>query len=356
MTDGVTDTNCCNARVLDAKDIDDRRLLAELRANPQIEVVDSWHLQVASARELRSPIGPESTAECRYWAYYPWRRTVVSMLDPKAFRRVRLDRNRNMITADEQEILGALRIGVVGLSVGHAAAYALAAQGMCGELTLADFDQLELSNLNRVPGTVFDLGLNKATVAARRIAELDPFLPVRVLPSGLTPSLVDQFLDGLDIVVEECDSLDMKAIVREAARRRGVPVLMATSDRGLFDVERYDLEPQRPIFHGLLGDTDVDELCGLTSREKVPHVLRILDAANLSPRGAASLVEIGHTLSAWPQLAGDVALGATAVAEAVRKIGLGEALPSGRVHIDIEKALDHLDDPHARACSRARTP
>ena len=183
-----------------------------------------------------------------------------------------------MITADEQEILGALRIGVIGLSVGHAVAYALAAQGMCGELTLADFDQLELSNLNRVPGTVFDLGLNKATVAARRIAELDPYLPVRVMTSGLTPDLVDEFLDGLDIVVEECDSLDMKAIVREAARRRRLPVLMATSDRGLVDVERYDLEPQRPIFHGLLGDTDVAELSRVDqSREgpaRSPHPRR----------------------------------------------------------------------------------
>ena len=45
---------------------------------------------------------------------------------------------------------------------------------------LADFDHLELSNLNRVPATVFDIGLNKAEVAARRIAELDPICPLRL--------------------------------------------------------------------------------------------------------------------------------------------------------------------------------
>ena len=348
VTPVAADTNNCNARLLDATDSADSRLLADLRSDPQIEVVDHWHLQAASARQVRPPLEPELTVECRFWAYYPWRRAVVSVLGPEAFRRVRLDRNRNMITADEQELLRALRIGVIGLSVGHAVAYAVAAQGLCGELRLADFDQLELSNLNRVPATVFDLGVNKATVAARRIAELDPYLPVRVMTSGLTPDLVEEFLDGLDIVVEECDSLEMKAIVREAARRRGLPVLMATSDRGLVDVERYDLEPQRPILHGLLGDVDTTELRGLANREKIPHVLRILDAASLSTRGAASLLEIGHTLSAWPQLAGDVALGASAVAEAVRRLGLGEALPSGRVRIDIAKALDQLDDPTAR--------
>ena len=98
----------------------------------------------------------------------------------QGFRTLRLDRNRNNITAGEQARLGSLTIGVAGLSVGHVIAHTLAVQGLCGCIRLADFDHLELSNLNRVPATVFDLGLNKAHVAARRIAELDPYLRVEV--------------------------------------------------------------------------------------------------------------------------------------------------------------------------------
>jgi molybdopterin/thiamine biosynthesis adenylyltransferase len=337
-----TDADSCRARIIDP---DDRQALDELRANSHIEFVDRWHAQETSLRRLRPAPAPELITEPRRWAYYPWRRAVVSILGPRAFRAVRLDRNRNLITSGEQDRLGRLRIGVVGLSAGHAIAHTLALEGLCGELRLADFDGLELSNLNRVAATVFDLGVNKATVAARRIAELDPYLPVQVLTSGLTEQAVDGFLDGLDIVVEECDSLDMKAVVREAARARRLPVLMATSDRGLVDVERYDLEPRRPILHGLLGDIDIAELHALTSRDKVQHVLRILDGAGLSPRGAASLIEVGNTLSTWPQLAGEVALGATAVVEAVRRIGLRETLPSGRVRVDVARALDHLHQP-----------
>ena len=97
--------------------------------------------------------------------------------------------------------------------MGHAIAHTLAAQGLCGELRLADFDHLELSNLNRVPATVFDLGVNKAVVCARRIAELDAYLRVTVVTSGITAT-VDTFLDRLDIVVEECDSLAAKVLVR----------------------------------------------------------------------------------------------------------------------------------------------
>jgi hypothetical protein len=52
-------------------------------------------------------------------------------------------------------------------------------------------------------------------------------------------------------------------------------------------------------------------------------MLRILEAEQLSPRVLAFVVEIDRTLSTWPQLAGDVLSGATAIAEAVRRIGLG---------------------------------
>jgi molybdopterin/thiamine biosynthesis adenylyltransferase len=285
------------------------------------------------------------TTEPVRWVYYPWRRTVVSVLGPRAFRLLRLDRNRNLITAAELERLGRLRIGIVGLSSGHAVAYTLAAQGVCGELRLADFDDLELTNLNRVPATVFDLGMNKAVVCARRIAELDPYLPVTVEPAGITAQTVDGFLDGLDAVIEECDSLDAKVLIREVARIRRLPVLMATSDRGLLDVERFDLEPSRPIMHGLLGDVDTARFAHLSNEEKLPHALRMTDASQVSSRMAASLIEVGKTVSTWPQLCSDVALNASVLAEAVRRIGLGEKLPSGRVRIDTAAMLDELAEP-----------
>jgi molybdopterin/thiamine biosynthesis adenylyltransferase len=331
--------------LLDDRQAADRQVLDRLRADPRIEFVDQLDRQRATLHRLLPAPSPDLLAEPERWVYYPWRRTVVRMLGPRAYRRTRLDRNRNLITTDEQDRLATLRVGVVGLSVGHAIAHTLAAQGLGGQLRLADFDHLELSNLNRVPATVFDLGENKAVVAARRIAELDPYLDVQIVPDGLTAATIGPFLDGLDILIEECDSLDIKALVREAARARAVPVLMATSDRGLLDVERFDIDPQRPIFHGLLAGVDAQFLAGLSNRDKVPYVLRVLEAPSLSARGAASLVEVGHTLATWPQLAGDVSVGAAAVATAVQRIGLGLPLESGRIRLDVAEHLDRLRPP-----------
>ena len=338
------------ARVLDENNLADRAELDQLRADPRIE----WHDMSADQRRglesLLPPASEELLAEQERWVHYPWRERVIKLLGPNAFRRLRLDRNRNKITAaEQQEQLGKLTIGVIGLSVGHAIAHTLALEGICGELRLADFDEIELSNLNRIPASLLDLGENKAVVAARRIAEIDPYLPVVVFEDGITRSNIDQFCDGLDIIVEECDSLEIKVIVRDAAIERGLPILMETSDRGLLDVERFDLEPTRPPFHGLLGPGfDFAGVADLSPREIVPHVLKILDASELSERMRASLPEIGTTLSTWPQLAGDVQLGGASVAAAVRRIGLGLPLSSGRARVDLNQQLDQISDPAHR--------
>ena len=344
------------AVILDPRDQADSATLAELQADERICVLDHYAEQRTQLSTLRLPAAESLVTEPMRWAYYPWRRCVIAVLGPRGFRALRLDRNRNMITAAEQDRLGTLTIGVAGLSVGHIIAHTLVIQGLCGEIRLADFDTLELSNLNRVPATVFDLGVNKAVVAARRIAELDPYLPVQVFEAGLTPDTVQAFTDGLDIVIEECDSLDMKAVLRQAARERALPVLMATSDRGLVDIERFDLHPDRPILHGLLSDVDAALLPGMSNRDKVPHILRHLDAERLSARTAASLVEVDQSISTWPQLAADVNLGATTLAEAVRRIGLGERLESGRTRIDIASALDRLSEPEMAAAPPTTAP
>ena len=321
----------------------DEAELSELRSRPGLQILDQAGHGQDELRRLQPPPTADELAEPSRWAYFPWRNAVVRLPGPAAYRRIRTDRNRNKITGPEQDRLGALTIGVVGLSVGHAIAHTIALEGLCGELRLADFDTIELSNLNRIPAGVFDLGINKAVVTARRIAELDPYLPVRVLPDGLTDASMDEFFDGLDLVIEECDSLDIKVRVREEARQRGIPVIMETSDRGLFDVERYDQEPSRPLFHGLLGDVDAGSLHGLPTRDKAPHVMRILQASQLSARMAASMVEIDRTVSTWPQLGGDIALGASMVATAVRRFGRGQRLPSGRIRVDLEESFDRLD-------------
>lgn len=277
------------------------------------------------------------------WFLYPWSRRVVHVLPEREFRELRASRNRNKISTEEQDRLRALRIGVVGLSVGSASAMALAMEQVGGELFLADFDRLSLSNMNRLRAGVHEIGLAKGLVTARAISELDPYVRVRPFLDGITEENMDAFLRPggrpLDLLVEECDDLYVKVRIREAARALRIPVIMETSDRGLLDIERFDLEPGRPIFHGLTGPLDAEKLRGLDSYDKVPIVLRIIGERTVSPRLAASLVEVKSTLRTWPQLASAVSLGAAAVTDTARRIALGQLTTSGRFFVDLEEIV-----------------
>lgn len=280
------------------------------------------------------------------WVYYPWLRRLVRVVPEPEFREIRTSRNRNKITAAEQAKLLSLDLAVIGLSVGRATAVTLALEGIGGHIRLADFDTLSLSNMNRLWAGVHELGVNKAVLTARTLLEIDPYLEVSVYPEGLGPDDLDRFLTAgrpVDILFEECDDLEMKIRAREAARRHRIPVLMETSDRGMLDIERFDLEPDRPLFHGLAGELDPDSLRGLSTYEKVPTVAKILGLSTLSRRMAASLIDVDATLKTWPQLASAVALGGALNADAARRLALGGLRESGRFHVDLDQLI--REDP-----------
>ena len=338
-----TRTKAWRPLILDMKTRSQREVLRVLREDPSLQIIDRLADQQGELSKVLPPPSPSLLDDGQRWVYYPWRRAIVRLLAPRAFSTLRLDRNRNKLTRPEQARQRALRIGIVGLSAGHTIAHVLAMEGLAGELRLADFDTMDLSNLNRVPASVLDLGINKAIVAARRISEIDPYLRVETNTEGIQPENLGAFLDGLDVVIEECDSLDIKLLVREMARERRIPVIMETSDRGVLDVERFDLEPHRAIFHGLLGSTKSSELTNLTLAEKAPYVLRMLGAEDVSSRGAASFLEgAAGAVTGWPQLGSEVTLGAATVATAVRRIGMAGELPSGRVRFDLEDGISEI--------------
>ncbi|MFE0100483.1 Rv1355c family protein [Streptomyces sp. NPDC059009] len=271
------------------------------------------------------------------WVWYPWSRRLVHVLPPDEYRELRQSRNRYKITAEEQALLTDRTIAVIGLSVGAASAVTLAQEGVGSRFRLADFDRLALSNLNRLRASVTDIGLPKVVISARQMYEIDPYLDIEVWPHGLAEGNVDAFLTGggrADLLVEECDDLYIKVYARERARAQGIPVLMETNERGMLDVERFDREPERPLLHGLLSGVAAADLKTLSTREKVPYVLRILDQERPSERFVPSLVEIGQTISSWPQLASGVALGAALVTDTARRLLLGTFTSSGRFFVD----------------------
>ena len=290
-------------------------------------------------QEARNIWPSDSPSEYGVWVYFPWSRCLVHTLPESEYHFLRSNRNCYKITPEEQNQLRSCTIGIVGLSVGKAAAQTLALEGIGGSFRLADYDTLSLSNLNRLQGGIQHVGLNKAVLAARQLFEINPFLKIELFEEGITESNIDTFLDDdcrLDLLIEECDDLYVKVRLREAARELRIPVLMETSDRGLLDIERFDMEPDRPLFHGVLGSINGADLKGLSTKEKLPIVLKILDVGQVSAATKASMLEIEETLETWPQLGSAVTLGGAVITDTARRILLGNLQKSGRFYIDLE--------------------
>jgi molybdopterin/thiamine biosynthesis adenylyltransferase len=319
------------------------------------ELIKGKHPSVKIKPEEYSPLidlhlAGQDIFEYGVWAWYPWSRRLVHLLDEEEFAEVRTNRNQYKITRAERDALATKRIGIVGLSVGQSIALTLSMERGFGELRLADFDTLELSNLNRIRTGVHNLGVPKVAIAAREIAEIDPFLRVTCFFDGLTEANIDAFFtDGgkLDLFVDECDGLDMKIISRFKARELGIPVLMDTSDRGMLDIERFDLEPKRPILHGAVENVDASTIKGLSNEDKVPIILQMLGADNISLRAKASMIEVEQTINTWPQLASSVTLGGAVGADLSRRILLDQFHDSGRYYIDLDELITDRHPIHS---------
>lgn len=297
--------------------------------------------------EIIRHLGGVSKNHYGVWVYYPWSGRLVHLLDEVEFSELRTARNHFKITPEEQLELSKKIIGIIGLSVGQSVALTLAMERSCGELRIADFDDLELSNLNRIRTGLHNLGIPKVVATAREIAEIDPFIKVICYPEGITEENIDDFIAGgqnLDVLIDECDGVDIKVLCREKARSYKVPVLMEASDRCTVDIERFDLEPERPIFHGRVPDLSYQLIKGKTKEEILPYIFPIAGIDTLSERMKYSLNQIGKTITTWPQLASAVVMGGGVTADISRRICLGQLSVSGRFFIDLEELIKEKNE------------
>jgi len=284
------------------------------------------------------------------WVYYPWSGHLVHILDEQEFVEVRTAANRNKITPQEQERLAGKTVGVLGLSVGNSIALTMALERSFGTIKVADFDELDMSNLNRLRASLGDLGVNKAELAARQIAELDPYLTVMVYGNGVDNLNIDRFFDdapALDVLIEECDTPYVKILAREHAKSRGIPVVAEASDRGLLEIERFDREPTRRLLGGLLDELTTEMLADADPDSRAAAMATMIGLDTISDRAAMSAIELDTTLTTWPQLAAEVNHGGALVATAVRAIFLGHDVPSGRRHVDIPFGIGMTPHPAA---------
>lgn len=83
--------------------------LEAVRRDPATLIVEQLAGQLAELRSIRGH-DPDLEEEEPYWAYFPWRRALVSLLGPRGFRALRLDRNRNKILGKSSSVSSVRRL------------------------------------------------------------------------------------------------------------------------------------------------------------------------------------------------------------------------------------------------------
>lgn len=136
-------------------------------------------------------------------------------------------------------LLPTLHLCVVGLGgVGSWAAEALARSGI-GRITLIDFDEVALSNVNRqLPARSDTVGCKKIQVMAERIAQINPDCDCRLIDDFVTSANLTAHLGAAhayDYVIDAIDSITFKAAMIHHCRRNKLPIITTGGAGGLSD-------------------------------------------------------------------------------------------------------------------------
>lgn len=298
-------------------------------------------VQKSSIKEaLEERYGSNKSWQLGSWVYYPWKRELVHILDPEEFIQLRTIRNRDLITSGEQSKVYDFSVLCAGMSVGSASALSLVLSGASKNIKIADGATISGSNLNRILAGVDDVGLEKSLVIARKLYEMNPYINVykhgKVLPGNIAKLFDRPF--KTDAVIDEVDDLEIKIRLRLEARKRKIPVFMATelADSVMLDVERFDLEPKRPLFHGLIpGIEEILNREDMNHREWMKYAAKIIGTKNMPIDMQKSLMMIGSSIVTHPQLGSTVMMTGGVTTFAVKQVALGKSMPSGRSNISL---------------------
>jgi sulfur-carrier protein adenylyltransferase/sulfurtransferase len=123
-----------------------------------------------------------------------------------------------------QERLSEARVLIVGAGgLGSPAALYLAAAGV-GRIGLADFDAVDLSNLQRqVLYDASSVGRPKLEVARERLNALNPHVEIALFPERLTRENALGILEGFDVVLDGTDNFATRYLTNDACWLRGKP-------------------------------------------------------------------------------------------------------------------------------------
>ena len=158
------------------------------------------------------------------------------------------------IDVEGQEKLLAAKVLIVGLGgLGSPVAMYLAAAGV-GQLTLADYDQVDLSNLQRqIVHTTAHIAELKVVSAAAMLRQLNPAVQVKKINTKLSEQSLADEVAAVDVVVDCTDNFSTRFAINQCCVNLRVPLVSGAAIRlegqiSVFDSRRDDSPCYRCLY------------------------------------------------------------------------------------------------------------
>lgn len=158
----------------------------------------------------------------------------------------------------QQKLLDAtvLLIGVGGL--GSPVSMYLAAAGV-GHLVLVDFDQVDLSNLQRqIVHSSKDIGRAKVESAREHVQSINPACKITTINKRLDPTELHKQITQVNVVVDGSDNFETRFSVNRACQYNSMPLVSAAAIRFEGQISVFDLRnADSPCYRCLYNDAEM---------------------------------------------------------------------------------------------------
>ncbi len=123
----------------------------------------------------------------------------------------------NEIGTSGQKLLSSSSVLVIGAgALGSAALLYLAAAGI-GTIGIADYDRVDISNLQRqIIHSTASIGVYKAESAARTIAALNPDVKTIINNMRVSPDNINELISDYDMIIDASDNFETKLLINDA--------------------------------------------------------------------------------------------------------------------------------------------
>lgn len=196
----------------------------------------------------------------------------------------------------------ALIIGAGGL--GAPVAMYLAASGV-GKLTICDFDQVDLTNLQRqIIHNTQSVGVNKALSAQHTIAQLNPEVQVETILEKSSEDALSKLVTAADVVIDCSDNFATRYALNRLCVKHKKPLVSGAAIGFEGQVTVFDMrDADSPCYHCLYPDMGDEEalrcaengvfspLVGMIGTTQAAEALKVLMQVGQTLKGRLLLLD-----------------------------------------------------------------